>query len=49
MMIFYSNICARLIHLFVTRKVMRKTQAWRTRQGQNARPVKPPAARRPAA
>ena len=32
MMIFYSNVCARLIHLFVTRKVMRTTQAWRTRQ-----------------
>ncbi len=32
MMIFYSNVCARLVHLFVTRKVLRKTQAWRTRQ-----------------
>ena len=32
MMIFYSNVCARLIHLFITRKVMRTTQAWRTRQ-----------------
>ncbi len=30
MMIFYSNICARLLHLFVTRKVIGKTQAWRT-------------------
>ena len=33
MMIFYSNIGARLIHLAVTRRVMRKTQAWRTRLG----------------
>ncbi|MCP4188781.1 MAG: putative 2-aminoethylphosphonate ABC transporter permease subunit [Gammaproteobacteria bacterium] len=33
MMIFYTNVTARLIHLFVTRKVMRTTQAWRTRQG----------------
>ena len=32
MMIFYSNVCARLIHLFLTRKVLRKTQAWRTRE-----------------
>ncbi len=32
MMIFYTNVTARLIHLFVTRKVMRTTQAWRTRQ-----------------
>ncbi len=32
MMIFYTNVCARLIHLFITRKVMRRTQAWRTRQ-----------------
>ncbi len=31
MMIFYSNVCARLIHLFITRKVMKRTQAWRTR------------------
>lgn len=30
MMIFYTNVCARLIHLFITRKVMRTTQAWRT-------------------
>lgn len=29
MMIFYSNIGARLIHLLLTRKVMRSTQAWR--------------------
>ncbi len=29
MMIFYANVCARLIHLFITRKVLRKTQAWR--------------------
>jgi len=33
MMIFYSNIGARLIHLLLTRKVMRSTQAWRTRRG----------------
>ncbi len=33
MMIFYSNVCARLLHLFITRKVTRKTQAWRIRQG----------------
>ena len=32
MMIFYSNIGARLIHLLLTRKVMRSTQAWRTRR-----------------
>ncbi len=32
MMIFYTNVIARLIHLFITRKVMRTTQAWRTRQ-----------------
>lgn len=32
MMIFYTNVTARLIHLFITRKVMRTTQAWRTRQ-----------------
>ena len=31
MMIFYSNVVARLIHLFITRKVMNRTQAWRTR------------------
>ena len=31
MMIFYSNVCARLIHLFITRKVLRRTQAWRSR------------------
>ena len=31
MMIFYTNVCARLIHLFITRKVMRRTQAWRAR------------------
>ena len=30
MMIFYSNVCARLVHLFITRKVMKRTQAWRT-------------------
>ncbi|MBF0280023.1 MAG: putative 2-aminoethylphosphonate ABC transporter permease subunit [SAR324 cluster bacterium] len=32
MMIFYTNVIARLIHLFVTRKLMKSTQAWRTRQ-----------------
>ena len=32
MMIFYSNVCARLIHLFITRKVVRRTQAWRVRE-----------------
>lgn len=32
MMIFYSNIGARLIHLLLTRRVMRSTQAWRARQ-----------------
>ena len=32
MMIFYSNVGARLIHLFLTRSVMGKTQAWRSRQ-----------------
>jgi iron(III) transport system permease protein len=31
MMIFYTNVAARLIHLFVTRNLMRRTQAWRTR------------------
>lgn len=31
MMIFYTNVCARLIHLFITRKVMGRTQAWRNR------------------
>ncbi len=30
MMIFYTNVGARLIHAFVTRKVVRKTQAWRS-------------------
>jgi iron(III) transport system permease protein len=29
MMIFYTNVAARLIHLFITRKVVRTTQAWR--------------------
>ena len=32
MMIFYTNVIARLIHLLITRKVLGKTQAWRTRQ-----------------
>jgi len=31
MMIFYTNAGARLVHLFVSRGVMRRTQAWRTR------------------
>jgi iron(III) transport system permease protein len=31
MMIFYTNVVARLIHLFVTRNLMVRTQAWRTR------------------
>ncbi len=31
MMIFYSNVGARLIHLFISRKVLRRTQAWRSR------------------
>jgi len=31
MMIFYTNVAARLIHLFVTRKLLVRTQAWRTR------------------
>jgi len=30
MMIFYTNVAARLIHLFVSRNVVRRTQAWRT-------------------
>jgi len=29
MMIFYTNVAARLIHLFITRNVVAKTQAWR--------------------
>jgi len=35
MMIFYTNVVARLIHLFITRKVMRRTQAWRSRQAES--------------
>lgn len=31
MMIFYTNVAARLIHLFVTRNLTKRTQAWRTR------------------
>jgi iron(III) transport system permease protein len=31
MMIFYTNVTARLIHLFVSRKLLQKTQAWRLR------------------
>ncbi len=30
MMIFYTNVGARLIHSFITRKVVRRTQAWRS-------------------
>jgi iron(III) transport system permease protein len=29
MMIFYTNVGARLIHLFISRNLMLKTQAWR--------------------
>ncbi len=29
MMIFYTNVGARLLHLFITRKVVARTQAWR--------------------
>ncbi len=35
MMIFYANVCARLIHLLITRKVLRKTQAWRNHNQHN--------------
>ena len=31
MMIFYSNLVARVIHLLLTRKLLVRTQAWRTR------------------
>ena len=31
MMIFYTNVAARLIHLFVTRNLTKRTQAWRKR------------------
>jgi len=31
MMIFYTNVTARLIHIFVTRKLLVRTQAWRVR------------------
>ena len=31
MMIFYTNVGARLIHLFVTRNLLMRTQAWRKR------------------
>ncbi len=31
MMIFYTNVIARLIHLFVSRRVLQRTQAWRIR------------------
>ena len=29
MMIFYTNVAARLIHQFISRNVVRRTQAWR--------------------
>ncbi|MEE8365563.1 MAG: putative 2-aminoethylphosphonate ABC transporter permease subunit [Gammaproteobacteria bacterium] len=32
MMIFYTNVIARMIHLLITRKVLVKTQAWRKRE-----------------
>jgi iron(III) transport system permease protein len=31
MMIFYTNVAARLIHLFISRNLLLKTQAWRLR------------------
>jgi len=31
MMIFYTNATARLIHAFVTKGVLARTQAWRSR------------------
>jgi iron(III) transport system permease protein len=31
MMIFYTNVTARLIHTVATHGVLRRTQAWRTR------------------
>lgn len=31
MMIFYTNVAARLIHLYVSKKLMLRTQAWRVR------------------
>ncbi len=31
MMIFYTNVAARLIHLFITRGLTKRTQAWRSR------------------
>jgi len=31
MMIFYTNVTARLVHLFLTRNLMKRTQAWRKR------------------
>ena len=36
MMIFYTNVAAKLIHLFLTKKVLGTTQAWRTRLGDSA-------------
>jgi len=31
MMIFYTNVLARLVHLYLSRGVLQRTQAWRTR------------------
>ncbi|WP_272849159.1 hypothetical protein [Paracoccus alcaliphilus] len=31
MMIFYTNIAARLLHMLLSRRLTRKTQAWRQR------------------
>ena len=31
MMIFYTNATARIIHLFISKGVLARTQAWRTR------------------
>jgi iron(III) transport system permease protein len=31
MMIFYTNAAARLIHLFLSRVLIKRTQAWRMR------------------
>ncbi|KMK66706.1 putative 2-aminoethylphosphonate ABC transporter permease subunit [Puniceibacterium sp. IMCC21224] len=31
MMIFYTNVAARLLHLLASRRILKRTQAWRTR------------------
>ena len=31
MMIFYTNVAARLIHLLISRVLLKRTQAWRAR------------------